>query len=63
MTIKLQMIRNEDILSFVFVRHPFDRLESAYYDKIAVTSGNTTSPYWEKLVIGIHKKCKPIQVW
>ena len=53
----------ENFLSFVFVRHPLDRLESAYYDKIAVKYGKTTSPYWEELVTNIHKKCKHIEVW
>ena len=35
MTKKLQLMkRQKDLLTFVFVRHPFDRLESAYYDKV-----------------------------
>ena len=63
MTIKLQMMRNEDILSFVFVRHPFDRLESSYYNKIAAKAGRMSLPYWKKLVRRIHKKCKYVQVW
>ena len=57
---KLQMLKEEkeDIHSFVFVRHPLDRLESAYYDKIVVKPGTELGPYWSNLLIEIHRKCK-----
>merc|ERR1711976_846555 len=43
---KMAMLKRQSILSFVFVRHPLDRLESAYYDEIV---GNPTN-FFHKLV-------------
>ena len=59
MNTKLRMLKeDENFLSFVFVRHPLDRLESAYYDKIVVKPGTELGQYWSQLLIQIHRKCK-----
>lgn len=51
---KLRYMNQEDVLSFVFVRHPFDRLESAYFDKIVGNPGY----FWKQFAKSIEKKCK-----
>ena len=48
----------ENFLSFVFVRHPLDRLESAYYDKIVIKPGTELGQYWSQLLMEIRRKCK-----
>ena len=45
------------MLSFVFVRHPYERLESAYFDKIVGNAANE-SRWWEFMVNSIRQKCK-----
>ena len=51
---KLNLMNRQDILSFVFTRHPFDRLESAYFDKIIGDPGEG----WQNLSQFIKKRCK-----
>ena len=55
-TQKSTYMKKPDILSFVFVRHPFDRLVSAYYDKIA--GHRSKFGYFKDVVDGIRKNCK-----
>lgn len=43
------------LLSFVMVRHPLDRLASAYYDKII---GEASETNFKKIVDKIKEKCK-----
>jgi hypothetical protein len=50
----MAMLKRQSILSFVFVRHPLDRLESAYYDKIVGKPSDT----FYKMVKNIKAKCK-----
>jgi hypothetical protein len=51
------MLKRQSILSFVFVRHPLDRLESAYYDKIVGKPSDT----FYKMVKNIKAKCKMLK--
>ena len=51
---KLNLMNRQDVLSFVFTRHPFDRLESAYFDKIIGDPGKD----WQHLIQFIKKNCK-----
>lgn len=53
---KFALLKRQSILSFVFVRHPFDRIESAYYDKI---TGEPTETF-KMIVESIKKTCKLI---
>ena len=53
------MLKRQSILSFVFVRHPLDRLESAYYDKIVGKPSDT----FYKMVKNIKAKCKILQMF
>ena len=43
------------LLSFVMVRHPLDRLASAYYDKII---GEASKTNFKKIVDKIKEKCE-----
>ena len=54
---KFLFMRHPDMLSFVFVRHPYERLESAYFDKIVGNAANE-SKWWEFMVNSIRQKCK-----
>ena len=49
------LTRKGALLSFVMVRHPLDRLVSAYYDKIVGQSSKTN---FKKIVTQIKDKCK-----
>ena len=55
MSERFNLINENKILSFVNVRHPFDRLESAYYDKIT-GQGNTRS--FLQITDSIKSQCK-----
>ena len=55
----MAMLKRQSILSFVFVRHPLDRLESAYYDKIVGKPSDT----FYKMVKNIKAKCKILQMF
>ena len=46
---------NEDMLTFVIIRHPFDRIVSSYYDKIVGPGGFGT---YQKIKDVIKKDCK-----
>ena len=53
---KIDLLKSGKINSFVFVRHPFDRIESAYYDKMADLTKQTG--YFKAIATQIQKKCK-----
>ena len=55
----MAMLKRQSILSFVFVRHPLDRLESAYYDKIVGKPSDT----FYKMVKNIKAKCKILKMY
>ncbi len=51
---KMALLKRQRIFSFIFVRHPLERLESAYYDKIV----GDPSPHFQKLTSQIKRKCE-----
>ena len=53
---KIDLLRTGKINSFVFVRHPFDRIESAYFDKM-VDLTRQLAPA-KAIAAQIQKKCK-----
>ena len=53
------LTRSGALLSFVMVRHPLDRLVSAYYDKII---GEPSKTNFKKIVEKIKEKCEFHQI-
>jgi hypothetical protein len=53
---KVAAIQADRILSFIFVRHPFERLESAYYDKI-VGLASKQQPF-RNIAINVVNNCE-----
>ena len=53
---KIDLLKTGKINSFVFVRHPFDRIESAYYDKMADLTRQSGN--FKAIATQVQKKCK-----